>query len=66
MFQSKASAEGVRVGMNRPDVQYAINDRRFYEEFDTVSSIRGPVHRVLIEANDPQGIVNLFVVELVL
>ncbi len=66
MFQSKASAEGVRVGMNRPELQYAINDQRFYEEFDTVSSIRGPVHQVRIEANDPQGIVNLFVVELVL
>lgn len=60
MLQSKASAERVRVRMNRPDLQYTISDQRFYEEFDTLVSSRGPGHQVRIEVNDPLGIVKLF------
>jgi hypothetical protein len=36
--------------------------QRYYEEFDTPSSGRGPGHAQRIIANDPSGIVNLSIV----
>lgn len=61
--QQQVDINDVRVGINRPDLQYTINDQRFYEEFDTVSSNRGPGHQVRIEVKGPTGIVNLFEVD---
>jgi hypothetical protein len=52
----------VRVGVNRPDLQYTLNGQRYYEEFDVPSSTRGPAHEARILSNDPSGIVNLFTV----
>jgi len=50
----------VRVGINRPDLQYTLNGQRFYEEFDTSLSSRGRVHAARLKANDPFGIIKLF------
>lgn len=60
--QQQVNINGVRVGINRPDLQYTLNGRRFYEEFDTVLSNRGPGHAARISANDPFGFINLFTV----
>lgn len=59
--QQQVNAAGTRVGVNRPDLQYARGGQRYYEEFDVPNSTRGPDHRDRILANDPSGIVNLFV-----
>jgi hypothetical protein len=47
------------VGVNRPDLQYTLNGQRFYEEYDTDSSSRGPGHMTRLNANDPNGSVIL-------
>lgn len=60
--QQQINVNGVRVGINRPDLQYTLNGQRFYEEFDTLLSTRGPGHASRIGANDPFGIINLFTV----
>jgi hypothetical protein len=60
--QQQVNVNGVRVGINRPDLQYTLNGQRYYEEVDTVLSTRGLPHAARIEANDPHGIVNLFTV----
>lgn len=60
--QQQVNVNGVRVGINRPDLQYTLNGQRYYEEFDTLVSTRGPGHAARIEANDPFGIINLFTV----
>jgi hypothetical protein len=60
--QQQVNAAGQRVGVNRPDLQYTLNGRRFYEEFDTPTSGRGPGHESRLLANDPAGTVTLFVV----
>jgi hypothetical protein len=39
-----------------------MNVQRHYEEFDIPSSGRGPIHEQRITANDPNGVVGLFVV----
>jgi hypothetical protein len=45
---------GVRVGINRPDLQYTLGLLRHYEEFDTVPA-SGYAHEMRIRANDPAG-----------
>jgi hypothetical protein len=60
--QQQVDINGVRVGINRPDLQYTLNGQRFYEEFDTLLSNRGLGHAARIGANDPSGIINLFTV----
>ena len=54
--QHQVNAAGVRVGINRPDLQYTIGKKRYYEEFETTVSQRGPGHIERILANDPRGI----------
>lgn len=60
--QQQVNEAGQRVGINRPDLQYTLNNQRYYEEFDVPSSNRGPAHAERLIANDPNGIVNLFTV----
>ncbi|MFI9811388.1 DNRLRE domain-containing protein [Saccharothrix variisporea] len=60
--QQQVNINGERVGVNRPDLQYTLNGKRHYEEFDTSTSTRGPGHRDRILANDPDGIVTLWTV----
>ena len=61
--QQQVDINGARVGVNRPDLQYTLNGERYYEEFDTSVSTRGPLHGARIAANDPSGIVTLFPVD---
>ncbi|WP_040493076.1 DUF6531 domain-containing protein [Ilumatobacter nonamiensis] len=61
--QQQVDIDGVRVGINRPDLQYTQGGVRRYEEFDTGASRRGPGHQERIEANDPNGTVELFTVD---
>jgi hypothetical protein len=58
--QQQVDINGVRVGVNRPDVQYTFNGVRYYEEFDTAASRRGPGHGARIAANDPLGVTVLW------
>jgi hypothetical protein len=60
--QQQVNVDGVRVGVNRPDLQYSMNGQRHHEEWDTPSSGRGPGHREPILANDPSRTVKLFIV----
>ncbi|MDR3443702.1 RHS repeat-associated core domain-containing protein [Dyella sp.] len=54
--QQQVDANGVRVGINRPDLQYTdATGQRVYIEYDTESSGRGPGHEARIKANDPSG-----------
>jgi hypothetical protein len=57
--QEQVNAAGVRVGINRPDLQYTDprTNTRVYIEYDTPSSGRSLAHRARILANDPKGIV---------
>lgn len=51
--QQQVNVHGVRVGINRPDVQATAPDgTRRYWEFDTQSSGRGPAHRARTLSND--------------
>lgn len=52
---------GVRVGVNRPDLQDTLGGKRYYEEWETSISRRGPGHRSRIQANDPDGIATVVV-----
>lgn len=61
--QQQVNVNNVPVGINPPDLQYTLNGRRFYEEFDTLVSTRGPGHAARIGANDPFGLINLFPVD---
>ncbi|HYO65346.1 MAG TPA: hypothetical protein VEU33_04630 [Archangium sp.] len=45
--------EGQRVGINRPDLQFDYNGRRYHVEYDTPMSGRGPAHQSRITSNDP-------------
>ncbi|MGE3465515.1 MAG: RHS repeat domain-containing protein, partial [Pyrinomonadaceae bacterium] len=60
--QQQVNAEGKRVGINRPDLQYTRKDgTRAYTEYDRpgkgVNSLRGRAHADRILSNDPQGVV---------
>ncbi|MHC5797061.1 hypothetical protein ACVXZ4_12960 [Lacisediminihabitans sp. FW035] len=57
--QQQIDINGVRVGVNRPDLQYTLNGVRHYEEFDTSVSGRGVGLRDRLLANDPAGMVDL-------
>jgi hypothetical protein len=46
---------GQRVGINRPDLQFDYNDRRYHVEYDTPMSGRGPGHQSRITSNDPDA-----------
>jgi hypothetical protein len=53
----------VILGRNRPDLQFTLNGKRHYWEYDTSSSKRGPEHEVRIRANDPNGVIKLLTVD---
>ena len=54
--QEQVNADGTRVGVNRPDLQFTTKDgKRVYIEYDTPESGRGPGHEARILANDPKG-----------
>lgn len=50
--QWQVDADGKVVGMNRPDLQYTKNGKRYYVEYDTSVSKRGEGHRDRILTND--------------
>ncbi len=53
--QQQVNINGVRVGANRPDLQYTLDGQRFYEEFETRSFADAWGHAPRILANDPAG-----------
>jgi hypothetical protein len=54
--QQQTNAAGIRVGANRPDLQFNLkNGQRVYVEYDTPGSSRGLPHLYRIQANDPIG-----------
>ena len=57
--QQQVNAAGVRVGINRPDLQYTLNGVRYYYEWDRPPSPRAAGHKARILANDPAGRVEL-------
>jgi RHS repeat-associated protein len=63
--QQQVSANGRRVGINRPDVQGTnpVTGKREYHEFDTTESRRAIDHYDRIKANDPDGDVHLHQVD---
>lgn len=61
--QQQVNAQGQRVGVNRPDLQYTdANGTRHHIEYDTPASGRGDGHRSRILANDPNANVTLKVI----
>jgi RHS repeat-associated protein len=55
--QEQTNAQGVRVGQNRPDLQYTDrNGIRHYIEYDQ-DPVNGAAHAQRIRANDPAGVV---------
>jgi hypothetical protein len=46
---------GQRVGINRPDLQFDYNNRRYHVEYDSPTSGRGPGHQARLTANDPEA-----------
>ncbi|PPI68899.1 hypothetical protein C5E12_11395 [Rathayibacter rathayi] len=62
--QQQVNANGERVGINRPDLQYIDADSvRHYIEWDTTASGRGQGHAARLRANDPDGIIELRTVD---
>lgn len=55
--QQQVNAAGQRVGINRPDLQYTIDGRRYCIEYEGIGSPRGPSHTTRIIANDPDAVV---------
>ncbi|MCD4823791.1 MAG: hypothetical protein K8S55_04240, partial [Phycisphaerae bacterium] len=55
--QQQVNAAGKRVGINRPDLQYTnpVTKQRVYIEYESPGSMRGVVHRLRIQLNDPRG-----------
>ncbi len=53
--QWQVDVNGVVVGRNRPDLQYTLNGKRHYVEYDTAASGRGGGHTVRLQANDPSA-----------
>lgn len=53
---------GERVGINRPDVQFDYNGRRYHVEYDTHASGRGPGHQLRSTSNDPDAEIILLIV----
>jgi hypothetical protein len=61
--QQQVTAENIqRVGVNRPDLQFDYNGRRYQVEYDTPTSGRGPGHQSRIKSNDPNAEIILLIV----
>lgn len=57
MNQQQVNAQGERVGVNRPDLQYTLNGKRYYIEYESTNPGAGPYHQGRITSNDPNAIV---------
>lgn len=56
--QQQVNASNIRVGINRPDLQYTLNGTRYYIEYERAFlGGRGLAHEWRILANDPAGVV---------
>lgn len=61
--QQQVTAENARrVGINRPDLQFDYNGRRYQVEYDIPASGRGPGHQSRIKSNDPDADIILLIV----
>lgn len=60
--QQQVNAAGQRVGINRPDLQYTLNRKRHYVEYEGVGNPRGAEHEARILANDPNAVFVLRIV----
>lgn len=58
--QQQVNAAGHRVGINRPDLQFTHQGKRWYIEWDTAGSNRGVPHGERTQANDPSGSILIF------
>ena len=57
MNQQQVNADGTRVGINRPDLQYTLNGKRYHIEYESSNPGAGPAHEARSSANDPNVIV---------
>jgi len=57
--QQQVSAQGVRVGINRPDLQYTLNGTRYIVEYESSNPGRSAAHTERIGANDPNAVVTV-------
>jgi hypothetical protein len=53
---------GERTGINRPDLQFDYNGRRYHVEYDSPTSGRGSGHQSRITSNDPNAEIILLIV----
>jgi len=53
--QQQVDASGKRVGINRPDLSYLLNNKRYYVEYEHTDNPRGAEHVRRILANDPHA-----------
>jgi hypothetical protein len=51
-----------RVGINRPDLQFDYQGRRYHVEYDTPASGRGPSHQSRLASNDPDAEIILLII----
>lgn len=51
-----------RVGVNRPDLQFDYDGRRYHVEYDLPASDRGPRHQSRLISNDPDAEIILLIV----
>jgi len=51
--QTQSNALGNALGLNRPDIQFTFNNKRYYIEIEAPGSNRGPAHKKRIANNDP-------------
>jgi len=63
LYQQQVNAQGRRVGMSVPTIQYTHRGTRYYEVVDTTTSNRGSEHSDRILADDPAGRVYLWEVD---
>jgi hypothetical protein len=54
--------DGQRVGINRPDLQFDYNGRRYHVEYDSPTSGRASGHQSRITSNDPNAEIILLIV----
>jgi hypothetical protein len=57
--QWQVDANGKVQGINRPDLQYTLNGKRYYIEYEQPSNPRGLSHAQRILRNDPTGTVTV-------
>lgn len=60
--QQVTALNGQRVGVNRPDLQFDYNGRRYHVEYDTPASGRGPGHQSRLTSNDTNAEIILLIV----